>query len=232
MSRTRAPSQSRASIVARWIGVAGACAVVALVGLDRSAPAPAPAGHGERRATGAYRPSGARGLHEPAQPRAGAAEGAEDALSPELEARLRAASHVATVPVATPSGAPPPLPPSEPLSPEGEAQRHLALTGWQQQAQQLLDECVARPTAQRRPVPLGVFFAPPPVADGLAVQQLSPVAVSMPPDELRRLWRDTDPDELQGCLDRMRMLALSVPAASTTPALVLPAAMETVLVQL
>lgn len=157
---------------------------------------------------------------------------AEEQLPPELEARLRAASHVATVPASTPSGAPPPLPPAGPLPPELVAQLHQALTSWQTQAQQLLNDCVAKPPAKRRPVLLSVIFAPPATADGLAVQQLAPMAVSLPPDELRRLWRNTNPDALQGCLDQVRTLTLAVSPATKAQAQVLPPSMETVLVQL
>jgi hypothetical protein len=232
LSRTKSRSNARTSNALRWIGVAGACAVVGILALLISGRSRPPAEQGERRAIGAYRPGGGHRPYASGPPRAGAAERTEGALSPELEERLRAAAHVATVPATTSSGAPPPLPPTGPLPPEVQARRDQALTGWQLQAQQLLDGCVARPAAERRPVPLDVIFAPAAAANGLTVQQLSPMAVSVPPHELRRLWRDTDPDELQRCLDRVRTLALSVPAASKTSAQVLPAAMETVLVQL
>jgi len=200
--------------------------------LSRQARPPTPAG--EHPAVGAYRPNAGPRAGEAAWPGAerAAAGRAEEPLSPELEARLRAAAHVETVPAPTPSGAPPPLPPTGPLPPELEAQRHQALIGWQRQTQQLLDDCVARPMTARRPVMLNVAFAPPVTASGPAVQELAPMAVSMPPDELRRLWRDTDPDALQGCLAQVRTLALSVSTAARSPAQVLPPAMETVLVQL
>jgi hypothetical protein len=230
---TQIPSKSRTRIVTRWIGAAGGCAailvIVALLTSDRSPP---PGAQRERRATGAYRPGGSQRSLDPAQPRAGAGESKDGALSPELEARLRAAAHVATMPATTSSGAPLPLPPTGPLPPEVQAERQQALTGWQAQVQHLLDSCVARPAAERKLVPLDVFFAPPPAGNGLATQQLAPMAVSVPPHELRRLWRDTDPDELQGCLDRVRTLALSVAAPPKAAAQVLPPAMETVLVQL
>ena len=47
-----------------------------------------------------------------------------------------------------------------------------------------------------------------------------------------RLWRDTDPEGLQGCLERVRGLALAVPVPPNATAQVLPAAVETLLVQL
>jgi len=143
-------------------------------------------------------------------------------LSPELEERLRTMTHIATQPAR--SGAP--LPPSEPVSPELERTRREALIGWQAQVQQLLDRCVARPEALRQPATLDVMFAPPATADGLAAQLLSPVAVSLPATELRRLWQDTDPDALQACLDQVRTQALSVPAPPKTATRVLPVAQE------
>lgn len=227
-------------VAPRWLGMGCACAVLVAVGLltvDRARPAAEPA---PRHAAGAYRPAGERRLHGPAQsrlahPRAGAAANTDGALPPELEERLRAAAHLETVPAPRPAGAPAvPPPPTGPLPPEVEAQRHVALAAWRVQAQQLLDECVARPAAERRPVPLDVHFAPGPgpAPDGPDVPLLAPAAVSVPPHELRRLWQDTDPDELQACLERVRTLALAVPAGPVAPAQAPPPAMETVLVQL
>jgi hypothetical protein len=149
-------------------------------------------------------------------------------LSPELEERLRTLTNVATQPAH--SGGP--LPPSEPLSPALELARREALTGWQAQVQRLLDRCVARPETLRQPASLDVMFAPASTDNGLAVQQLSPVAVTLPAPELRRLWQDTDPDALQACLDQVRAQALSVPAPPKTPARVLPVARETLRVAL
>jgi hypothetical protein len=126
----------------------------------------------------------------------------------------------------------PPPPPADPLSPEAEAQHRQALTGWQHEVQRLLDDCVARPAALRQPVTLNVLLVPPPEGSELAVQQLSPAVVSIPPAELRRLWRDTDPDGLQVCLDRVRALALAVPIAPGASARVLPASAEPLLVRL
>jgi hypothetical protein len=192
------------------------------------------AGQEERpRLRGAYRPGAVRGPHEATQPGAGVAttSSVDGALSPRLEERLRAAAHVATMPASTPPGALPPLPSTGPLPPGVEAGRHRALAGWQTQAQQLLDECVARPAPERKPVALDVVFASRPAVGGTAAQ-LAPVAVSIPPHELRRLWRDTDPDELQGCLERMRALplpALPAPRGAAQASLTSP---ETVLVQI
>ncbi|HSK04512.1 MAG TPA: hypothetical protein VK932_24825 [Kofleriaceae bacterium] len=222
----------RTSTVTRWVGGAAVCAVVVvIVALLTPDHAPPPADQGERRATGTYRPGGTHRPHAVVRSRAGGAErGDEEALSPELEARVRAAAHVATAPAPTSSGAP--LPPTGPLPPDVQAEHQQALTGWQAQAQALLDACVARPAAERKPVPLDIFFAPPPEGNGLAAQQLSPVAVSVPLHELQRLWRDTDPDELQGCLDQVRTLALPVATPPKMAAQVLPASMATLLVQL
>jgi hypothetical protein len=235
---TRERSPKVRTRTARWrlAAAGGACALAGVLALLLARPSRPAIPAEERPAVGAYRPNAGSRSHAVARPGAerSAPGRAEEPLSPELEARLRAAAHVETVPAPSPSGTPPPLPPSpgEPLPPELEAQRHQALTGWQIQAQQLLDHCVARPAAKRRPVLLQVAFAPPRAASGPAVQELAPMAVAMPPDELRRLWRDTDPDELQGCLHQVRALALPVPAAAQSPPQVLPPAMETVLVQL
>ncbi|HWO23079.1 MAG TPA: hypothetical protein VNO30_30265 [Kofleriaceae bacterium] len=233
MSR-EASSKIRPCAARGWLAACAACALAGVLALLLSRPWRPQAPKEERPALGAYRPNAGPRAGAPAQRGAerAAAGHAEEPLTPELEARLRAAAHVATVPAPTPSGAAPSLPPAGPPSPELEALRHQALTGWQRQAQQLLDGCVARPAAKRRPVALSVAFAPPMAASGPALQELAPMAVSMPPDELRRLWRDTDPDALQGCLDQVRALALSVPAAAKSPAQVLPPATETVLVQL
>lgn len=233
--RTKSLSRTRVTTATRWIGVAVVCAlagVLALLSSDRSRRTAEP---GERHVVGAYRPDGARRPHEAPRPRAG--ERAADALSPQLEERLRAAAHVTTAP-APPSGAPTPLTPTAPLPPAVEAERQRALSGWQAQAQKLLDECVARPAAVRGPVVLDVFFAPasaPALASAstsAAAPRLSPALVSVPQHELRRLWRDTDPDELQGCLDRVRTLALSARDASKATGQVWPASREAVLVQL
>lgn len=232
MSRNKTLPEARTSRVWWWIVAAVTCVVVALVSLLTSAETShATAGQGEQRAPGAYRPPADRsGGGAPGPGRAIVND--DGSLSPELEARLAAAAHVVAVPTPTASGAPPPLPPTGPLPPALDAQRHQALGGWQRQVQQLLDECVARPAELRTPVPLNVFFAPPPAPTGLASQQLVPVAVSLPPPELRRLWRDTDPDGLQGCLERVRGLTLAVPVPPDAAAQVLPAGLEILLVQL
>jgi hypothetical protein len=140
---------------------------------------------------------------------------------------------VMTVPPPPPPGqAYMPPPPVGPSSPEREGQRQLALIGWKAEAQQHLDSCVARPETMRQPVAHHVVFAPPPSGTGYAPQQLSPVAISVPVPELRRLWRDTDPDALQVCIDRIRTLTLAVPPGHDAIAQALPASMESVLVKL
>jgi hypothetical protein len=192
----------------------------------------------EHQARGAYRPDLQRQASAIKRPALAASPGTnpgtgDDALPPELEQRLRAAMTVMTVPPPVPPGqAPPPPPPSGPASPGVEAQRQIALIGWKAEAQHLLDDCVARPEALRQPVALDVIFAPPPSGAGYTPQQLAPVAISVPVHELRRLWRDTDPDALQGCIDRMRGMALAVPQARNAPAQALPASAESVLVKL
>jgi hypothetical protein len=106
------------------------------------------------------------------------------------------------------------------------------MIGWQAEVQQLLDRCVARPQDLRQPAEVQVILAPPLTAAGLAPQQLFPVAVSLPPAELRRLWRDTDPDALQGCLEQVRTLAIAVPPPPSGEARVMPGSFESLLVQL
>ena len=226
----KSSSKDRTNTVRWWAGAAGACALLGAIALlTRGAAAP-PAAQAERRAIGAYRPE--RAGRAPALAHAAGATAPRDQLSPELEARLQAAAHVETVPAQTPSRAAPPPPPADPLPPEAEAQRGQALGGWQRAVQQLLDECVARPAALRQPVMLNVLLAPPPEGAGLAPQRLAPAAVSIPPADLRRLWRDTDPDGLQVCLDRVRALTLTVPLAPGRSARVLPVSPELLQVQL
>lgn len=110
--------------------------------------------------------------------------------------------------------------------------RHGALIGWQDQIQLVLDRCVARPERLRQATTLEVVFAPSATAEGPAPQLLSPVVVLLADDALRRLWQDTDPDALQGCLDQVRAHALSVPPPPKMPAQVLPVAHETLRVVL
>lgn len=231
MSRTKSPSKDRNSTIKAWLIPAGACAIVGIIALRPSgSPKPSPA-QGEQRTVGAYQPD-----KLDVERRSPTATGSsatlightERKLTPELEERLRAAAHVSTVPAPGLTGAQPTGRPAEPLSPEAEAQRQQALVGWKLQVQQLLDQCVARPAAQRRPTILNVSFASAPAASGATMQQVSPVAVSLPPHELQRLWHDTDPDGLQECIDRVRMLPLAVPVAAHA----LPASMESLPVQL
>ncbi len=237
LSWMKVRSDHRTNLARRWGCVVCTGAVLGLVAYVTSDGSRPPAEPGVRDTPGAHRDERARRAHGLAQPRPGTADAADGVLSPELELRLRAAAHVETLPGPRPAGAPPaPPPPTGPLPPELVAQRHVALAGWRAQAQALLDECVARPAAERRPVPLDVHFAPwpAPAMDGPAVPRLAPAAVSVPPHELRRLWQDTDPDELQACLERVRTLALPLPAGPEAPAQAQasPAAIETVLVQL
>lgn len=157
------------------------------------------------------------------------ADGEDDALSPELEARLQAAASVVTVPAQL--GAPLP-PPAGSLPPEAEVARHRAMIEWEAQVQQLLDRCVARPKDLRQPAEIRVILAAPVTAAGLAPQQLAPVAVTLPVDDLRRLWNDTDPDALQGCLDQVRTLAIAVPPPPNGSARVMPSSFENLRVQL
>lgn len=157
-----------------------------------------------------------------------AALGDDRALPPELEARLRATAHVATV---APAGAPPPPAPGS-LPPASEIARQQALVGWQREVQAALDRCVARPVDLRKPTPLDVILAPPSRGTSLAQQLLAPAAVSLPPDELRRLWRDTDPEALDGCLREVRALVVAVTPLPGSAASVMPASIERLVVSL
>jgi hypothetical protein len=108
----------------------------------------------------------------------------------------------------------------------------MAVVGWQVDAQRHLDRCVARPEALRQHVALEVIFAPPSSNKGYLEQELVPVVIVAPATALRRLWRDTDPDALQRCLDDLRASALTVPAVHDEPAQPLPASAESVVVSL
>jgi hypothetical protein len=213
------------------------CVLVVLITArcQRSSRSPAAV---EPPARGAYRPGHLRDAAT--QPLAVTADRQDHAadrsadrdppLTPDLEQRLRAAATVRVV-APRPAGdaAPPPrgsLPPAE------EASRRQALTRWTAAAQRQLDGCVARPQPLRQPVRLDVFFSPPVEGTGYVAQQLSPAAIAVPPDDLRRLWRDTDPDALQVCIERLRMQALAVPAAAGVAPRTLPASVEAVVVTL
>lgn len=202
------------------------------------------AGSAAAQGSGAYRP-GQRGAwaarargEAPAQAAAERNEGEEfedgdemgaESLPPEWQARLRAAAHVSVVPAGA-SGARPPSPESVPAALH--TARLRAMPEWQKQVQALLDRCVARPAQLRKETSLSVILAPPLAAGGLAPQLLSPASVSLSSDELRRLWRDTDPDALDGCLQEVRGLALAIAQPPGTRAQVMPVAFEHLLVQL
>jgi hypothetical protein len=220
---------SRSSSGWHWMGAASACVVGVVVAL-RCAPSAQPPGPGAGHAARAAQPGRAwRGLasDHPALPDPGDA-----AVAAALDRRQRAAMLVVTAPAPLPPGQAPPLPPIGPRSPEADLERRRALIGWQVRAQRLLDDCVARPASTREPVALDVMFAPPRSATGHVPQQLTPAAISVPVHALQRLWRDTDPDALQGCLDRLRSLELAVPAARNDPPQALSASAESVLVKL
>ncbi len=144
-----------------------------------------------------------------------------DEAEAELQRRLEAAKQVISVPA---TGQPPPTPGraavgggARALPPEVEAQRQVALTRWQSAAQTLLSECVTRPEQARQPLAVEVSFAPAPRAEGEARQVFIPEWIAVPPPELQRLWKDTDPDVLQDCLERARALTfeLSLPKGSS-----------------
>ncbi len=171
---------------------------------------------------------------EPAAP--GSSEGGgegDDELTPELQRRLEAASHVVTVPV--PGYVPPPM---AELTPAIAADLQRSVPAWASEAQRSLDRCVGRPAAARQDVHLSVMFTPSvtaPAAPGAAPpipSSLSPAYVAVHPDDLRRLWRDTDPDALQGCLDQLRIQALQVESTHIAAGLAPPAMHESVMVKL
>lgn len=138
--------------------------------------------------------------------------------------------NIATVPAPLPPGQA--SPPSGPLSAEANAQRQAALVDWRANVQQHMDRCVRRPASLRQPVALTVFFAPPLDDAGYTPQRLSAALISVPARDLRRLWRDTDPDALQECVDRIRTMPLVVTPARNTAAQALPTAVESVLLDL
>ncbi|WP_375754456.1 hypothetical protein [Corallococcus exercitus] len=146
-----------------------------------------------------------------------------------LRRRLEAAQQVVAVP---PAGQAPPAMGTQPLPPQVEAQRQVALQDWKHAAQQLMDTCAARPKESRQPVALEVGFAPRPRGTGASTWTFTPDWISVPPPELQRLWKDTDPEKLQACLDRARNLPLEVPVPGGTPAHDAPLFAESVLVQL
>jgi hypothetical protein len=194
----------------------------------------------------AYRPgwrervrasSRAQGATSPDVVAATGDNGDPDALPPELEERLLADSHVVSVP---PPGYSPP--PQAEMTPALAAELQRAVSVWTAQAQQQLDRCVGRPRSARQPVQLSVMFAPPtgapapPAADAAPGSapppSLAPAYVAVRPDDLRRLWRDTDPDALQSCLDQLRVQLLTLTTAHIATGLAPPSSQQSVQVQL
>lgn len=149
-----------------------------------------------------------------------------DEAEERLRRRMEAAEQVISVP---PPGQRPSLSEPQSLPPQVEAQRQSALLDWKQATQRLLDSCTGRPRELRRPVALQVGFAPRPGDTGLT---FTPDWISIPPPELQRLWKDTDPEKLQACLDRARTLPLEVTVPGDLPARDAPHFAESVLVQL
>jgi hypothetical protein len=225
---------SQSSSTKTWVTGALACLAGILLSLRCSTTAQSPSHAASQPPRGAYRPE-LRRVHVPdpvRSPPTGAVHGDrnDDELSPELQQRLRAAMTIMTVPAAIPTGQTRPPLPTGPVSPEAQAQRQMALHAWKAEVQRHVDDCVARPAPLRQPVALAVIFAPLLGDAEYVPQQLSPAVVSVPVQELRRLWRDTDPDALQECVDRIRMMTLAVPTARNAPAQALPGAVETVLI--
>ena len=150
----------------------------------------------------------------------------QDAAEEGQRRRLEAAQQVISVP---PPGQRPSLGEPQSLPPQVEAQRQAALLDWKQATQRLLDSCTGRPRELRQPVALQVGFSPRP---GTSALTFTPDWISIPPPELQRLWKDTDPDKLQACLDRARNQPLEVPVPGDTPVRDAPLFSESVLVQL
>jgi hypothetical protein len=157
----------------------------------------------------------------------------DDELTPELRLRLEAASNIVTVPA--PGYVPPP---TAELTPAISADLQRGLPAWTTLAQQSLDRCVGRPEAVRREVHLSVMFTPSvtaPPSPGAAPpipSSLSPAYVAVHPDDLRRLWKDTDPDALQSCIDQLRVQALPVASSHIAAGLAPPSLHENVTVKL
>ncbi len=239
--------RSRIPISSRWLLLlaAGALALWWLVGRTPSSPSPSSDSIQDRST--AYRPTWRERVrasslaHEASQGGAAATMESEsddpEALSPELEERLRAAAHVVSVP---PPGYSPP--PQAEMTAELAAELQLAVSSWTAQAQRQLDQCVGRPKSARQPVQLSIMFAPntavpvppsPSAAPGSPPPpSLTPAYVAVMPDDLRRLWKDTDPNALQICLDQLRIQPLTLTTARLAPGLAPPSSQESVLVQL
>lgn len=157
----------------------------------------------------------------------------DDELTPELKMRLEAASNIVTVPA--PGYVPPP---TAELTPAISADIDRALPTWASEAQRSLDRCVGRPEAARKEVHLSVMFTPSvtaPPAPGAAPPiptSLSPAYVAVHPDDLRRLWKDTDPDALQSCIDQLRIQELPVVSTHIAAGLAPPSTHQNVTVKL
>lgn len=215
-----------------FVCLGGACVAAFFLLEDRAPEAPAQALSSARAAPVMARPEPMRA------PEAGApsvpsrdvpgptAQGEAEAA---MRDRLEAAQQVVSVP---PAGRRPSAVGAQSLPPQVEAQRQVALQGWKHAAQQLMDSCTARPKAARQPVALEVGFAPRPRSTGASAWTFTPDWISIPPPELQRLWKDTEPDKLQSCLDRARSLPLEVPVPGDTPGHDAPFFAESVLVQL
>lgn len=91
---------------------------------------------------------------------------------------------------------------------------------------------MGRSELARQPVALLVAFAPAPRAPGERLQVFTPEWLVVPPRELQRLWKDTDPDMLQACLGRARGQPLSVPLPDALRASDFAVFVESVLIQL
>ncbi|RKH04854.1 hypothetical protein [Corallococcus carmarthensis] len=215
-----------------FVGLGGACVAAFFVLWHRAPEAPEPSA--AHAAPVAVRPEPGRAPEAiptatPVPSSVAPAPTVQGEAEAALRRRLEAAQQVVSVP---PAGRMPSAAGAQSLPPQVEAQRQAALLGWKQAAQRLMDSCAARPKELRQPVALEVGFAPRPGGAGASAWTFTPDWIAIPPPELQRLWKDTDPDKLQACLDRARSLSLEVSVPGDTPAHDAPLFAESVLVQL
>ncbi len=176
--------------------------------------------------------AGARPVTAASPPLRGApAPHVQDEAELALQRRLEASKQTLSVP---PSGRVPPTrgrPLASSMPPEVEMHRQAALSGWKRTAQALMSSCVVRPQQARQQLAVEVAFSPMPRAQGEYQQVFRPEWIAVPPHELQRLWKDTNPDRLQECLNRTRSLPLEVPLSGDAQAHDFPVFVESLLIQ-
>jgi hypothetical protein len=159
------------------------------------------------------------------------AAAAETVAEHELEQRILHATTVATVSQADQArlGT---LAPPQPLSADNERRHRSAVLDWKHAAEQQLQRCVQRPAQDRHPAPLQVGFFPRPRAPGDPRQVLVASWVTLPSQELTRLWQDTPARALEACLDQVRSIEATVPLTGEALTHAFPASTENVLIEL